>query len=50
MDGEHKRTFVECIYDYDNNYLIIISEQTFEYYNYTILKKAIYTKNILQQC
>ncbi|CAF0882628.1 unnamed protein product [Rotaria sordida] len=50
MDDEHKRTFVECIYDYDNNHLIIISEETFEYYNYTTLKKAIYSRNILQQC
>jgi hypothetical protein len=49
-DGQHKRIFFECIYDYDNNHLIIISEQTLEYYNYTTLTRAIYSKNNFKQC
>jgi hypothetical protein len=49
-DGQHKRIFFECIYDYENNYLILNSEQTIEFYNYTTLIKAIYSKNLLKQC
>lgn len=42
-DGQHRRMLFECIYDYDNNQLILIDEQNHEYYNYTSLKKAIYS-------
>ena len=45
LDGQHQRTYVESIYDYDNNRLIIISEDTFEHYNYSTLKKAMYSRN-----
>lgn len=50
LDGQQKRTYDEYIYDFDNNYLIKINEDTYEYSNYTILKKAIYSINNLQQC
>lgn len=49
-DGQHKRTFFQCTYDYNNNRLILNSDQTIEFYNYTILKRAIYSKDLLQQC
>ena len=50
LDGQHQRTYVETIYDYDNNSLIIISEQTSEHYNYTTLRKALYTRGALRTC
>ena len=50
LDGQHQRTFVETIYDYGNNSLIIISEDTFENYNYTTLKKALYKRSALRTC
>jgi hypothetical protein len=50
IDGQHPRTYVECIYDYDVNRLIIISGETFEQYNYATLKKAVYSRNSLKQC
>jgi hypothetical protein len=49
-NGQDQRISFECIYDYDQNHLLIINEQNFEYYNYTTLKKAIYSKNSFQQC
>ena len=49
-DGHNQRNNFECIYDYDANRLIIETEDTSEFYDYGILKKAIYSKNLLKQC
>ena len=39
-DGRHERVVFQCIYDYDQNRLILINEHDHEYYNYTSLKKS----------
>ncbi|CAF1632078.1 unnamed protein product [Rotaria magnacalcarata] len=50
LDGQDRRTHEDYIYDYDNNYLIKISEHSYVYYNYTSLTKAVYLRDTLQQC
>ena len=50
LDGQHERSVLECIYDYEKNRLIIETDETWELYDYSSLKKAVYSKNRLKQC
>lgn len=50
LDGQHERTVLECIYDYQKNRLIIETEGSWEFYDYSRLKKAVYWKNLRKRC